>query len=225
MAVSGTYDFNLDIDEVIQEATEMIGGEDTLGHEPASARRSINLMLKDWQNRGVLLWSTSTTSVTVVASTTSYSLDSSTINALEVVISRDNTDVKLTRITPEEFMLIPNKTQTGKPNQYSIRRGRDNPVLSVWPLPENSTDVIKLEIVKELQDVNKSAIQNADLPKRFLPCLTMGLAYYMALKRPLVQPDRITLLKTNYEEMLNRALLEDRETSSIYILPRITFYN
>ena len=62
MAVSGTYDFNLDIDEVIQEATEMIGGEDTLGHEPASARRSINLMLKDWQNRGVLLWSTSVSS-------------------------------------------------------------------------------------------------------------------------------------------------------------------
>ena len=55
MAVSGTYDFNLDIDEVIQEATEMIGGEDTLGHEPASARRSVNLMLRDWQNRGILL--------------------------------------------------------------------------------------------------------------------------------------------------------------------------
>jgi hypothetical protein len=98
MAVSGTYDFNLDIDQVIQEASEMIGGENTLGHEPESARRSINLMLKDWQNRGVLLWSTSTTAVTVVASTTSYSLDSSTINALEVVISRDNTDVKLTSI-------------------------------------------------------------------------------------------------------------------------------
>ena len=95
MAVSGTYDFNLDIDQVIQEASEMIGGESTLGHEPESARRSINLMLKDWQNRGVLLWSTSTTAVTVVASTTSYNLDSSTINALEVVISRDNTDVKL----------------------------------------------------------------------------------------------------------------------------------
>ena len=225
MAVSGTYDFNLDIDQVIQEASEMIGGENTLGHEPESARRSINLMLKDWQNRGVLLWSTSTTAVTVVASTTSYSLDSSTINALEVVISRDNTDVKLTRITPEEFMVIPNKTQTGKPNQYSIRRGRDNPILSLWPLPENSTDIIKLELVKELQDVNKSAIQNADLPKRFLPCLTMGLAYYMSLKRPLVEAGRISLLKTNYEEMLNRALLEDRETSSIYLLPRVTFYN
>ena len=56
MATSGTFNFNLDIDEVIQEATEMIGGEHTLGHTPASARRSINLMLKDWQNRGILLW-------------------------------------------------------------------------------------------------------------------------------------------------------------------------
>ena len=60
MAVSGTYNFNLDIDEVIQEATEMIGGENTLGHEPASARRSINLMLKDWKIEvffsGVLLF-------------------------------------------------------------------------------------------------------------------------------------------------------------------------
>ena len=68
MAVSGTYNFNLDIDEVIQEASEMIGGESTLANEAASARRSINLMLKDWQNRGVLLWSTSTSSFTLTTS-------------------------------------------------------------------------------------------------------------------------------------------------------------
>ena len=225
MAVSGTYNFNLDIDEVIQEASEMIGGESTLANEAASARRSINLMLKDWQNRGVLLWSTSTSSFTLTTSVTSYSLDSSTINALEVVISRSNTDVKLTRITQEEYMLIPAQTQTGKPNQYTIRRGRDNPTLSVWPIPENSTDTLKLEVVKELQDVNKSAIQNADAPKRFLPALTCGLAYYMSMKRPLVPDTKIAMLKTNYEEILGRALQEDRETSSIYLLPRLTFYN
>ena len=225
MAVSGTYDFNLDIDQVIQEASEMIGGESTLGHEPESARRSINLMLKDWQNRGVLLWSTSTTSVTVVASTTSYSLESSTINALEVVISRDNTDVKLTRITPEEYLIVPAKTQTGKPNQYSIRRKRDNPVMSVWPIPDNSTDILKIEIVKEVEDTNKSADQNADVPKRFLPALTCGLAYYMSMKRPLVADTKIAMLKTNYEEKLGRAMEEDRERASIYLLPRLTFYN
>ena len=225
MAVSGTYNFNLDIDEVIQEAMEMIGGEDTLGHEPASARRSINLMLRDWQNRGILLWTTSTTAVTVVASTTAYDLASSTINALEVVISRDNTDVKLTRITPEEYLIIPAKTQTGKPNQYSIRRKRDNPVMSVWPIPDNSTDILKIEIVKEVEDTNKSADQNADIPKRFLPALTCGLAYYMSMKRPLVADTKIAMLKTNYEEKLGRAMEEDRERASIYLLPRLTFYN
>ena len=223
MAVSGTYDFNLDIDEVIQEATEMIGGEDTLGHEPASARRSINLMLKDWQNRGVLLWSTSVSSVTVAASTTTYSLASSTIDALEVVLNRDSTDIQLERIAPEEYLLIPNKTQTGRPNQYSIRRERDNPVLSVWPLPDNSTDVLKMEIISELQDVNKSAIQNADLPKRFLPCLTCGLAYYMSMKRPGVPENRIMMLKANYEELLMRAMEEDRERASMFIRPRLRY--
>ena len=223
MAVSGTYNFNLDIDEVIQEATEMIGGESTLGQEAASARRSINLMLKDWQNRGILLWTTSVSSQTVTASVTSYSLSASTIDTLEVVLSRDNTDTRLERITSEEYLLIPNKTQTGRPSQYSIRRERDNPVLSLWPLPDNSTDVLKMEIVSETQDTNKSAIQNADVPKRFLPCLTMGLAYYMSLKRPLVQEGRISLLKTNYEELLARAMEEDRQRASMHLVPKLRY--
>ena len=223
MAVSGTYSFNLDIDEVIQEATEMIGGENTLGHEPASARRSINLMLKDWQNRGVLLWSTSVSSVTIAASTTAYDLASSTVDALEVVLNRDDTDIQLERISPEEYLLIPNKTQTGRPSQYSIRRGRDNPVMSLWPIPENSTDVIKIEVISELQDVDKSAGQNADLPKRFLPCLTCGLAYYMSMKRPGVDGNRIQMLKANYEELLQRAMLEDRERATMRVVPRLIY--
>ena len=223
MAVSGTYNFNLDIDEVIQEAMEMIGGENTLGQEPASARRSINLMLKDWQNRGILLWSTSVSSVTVAASVTAYSLDSSTVDALEVVLERDDTDIQLTRISPEEYLLIPNKTQTGRPMQYSIRRGISNPTMSIWPIPENSTDVLKMEIISELQDVNKSAGQNADLPKRFLPPLTCGLAYYMSMKRPGVEGQRMQMLKGNYEELLSRAMLEDRERASMHVVPKLGY--
>ena len=223
MAVSGTYNFNLDIDEVIQEATEMIGGENTLGHEPASARRSINLLLKDWQNRGVLLWSTSVSSVTVAASVTAYSLGSSTVDALEVVLGRDDTDIQLTRISPEEYLLIPNKTQTGRPMQFSIRRGIANPTMSLWPIPENSTDILKMEVISELQDVDKSAEQNADLPKRFLPPLTCGLAYYMSMKRPGVEGQRIQMLKANYEELFSRALEEDRERASLRIIPRLGY--
>ena len=223
MAVSGTYNFNLDIDEVIQEAMEMIGGENTLGHEPASARRSINLMLKDWQNRGILLWSTSVSSVTVAASVTAYSLHASTVDALEVVLGRDDTDIQLTRISPEEYLLIPNKTQTGRPMQYSIRRGIANPTMSLWPIPENSTDILKMEVISELQDVDKSAEQNADLPKRFLPPLTCGLAYYMSMKRPGVEGQRIQMLKANYEELFSRALEEDRERASLRIIPRLGY--
>ena len=223
MAVSGTYNFNLDIDEVIQEAMEMIGGEDTLGHEPASARRSINIMLKDWQNRGILLWSTGVSSLTVTASTTAYDLSSTTIDALEVVLNRDSTDLQLQRVSPEEYLLIPNKTQTGRPSQYSIRRGRANPTLSLWPIPDNSTDILKIETISELQDVNKSAEQNADLPKRFFPCLTAGLSYYMSLKRTGVPSERINMLKVNYEETLARAMREDRERSSMFVRPKLGY--
>ena len=101
MAQSGTYNFNLDIDEVIQEAMEMIGGEETLGHEPKSARRSINLMLNDWQNRGVLLWSTFTTAVTVASSTTTYALENSVNDALYVTFKETSTatETKLGRIS------------------------------------------------------------------------------------------------------------------------------
>ena len=182
-------------------------------------------MLRDWQNRGILLWTTSTTAVTVAASVADYSLSSSTINVLEATTRRDNTDIKITRITPEEYLLIPAKTQTGRASQYSIRRGRDNPVMSIWPIPENSTDILRMEIVSELEDVDKSAIQNADTPKRFLPALTCGLAYYLSMKRPGVEATKIAMLKANYEEILGRAMEEDRERASIYLLPRLTFYN
>ena len=73
--------------------------------------------------------------------------------------------------------------------------------------------------------MNKSAILNEDTPKRFLPALTCGLAYYMSMKRPRVTSERIAMLKTNYEEVLGRAMEEDRERASIYLLPRLTFYN
>jgi len=221
MTTSGTYNFSMDIDEVIQEASEMIGGEQTLGNEPKSARRSINLLLQDWQNRGVLLWTANTTEVTVSASVTSYALTSSTIDALEVVVNRDDTDIQLERVSMEEYLKIPNKGQTGRPTQYSIRRDRTNPTLYVWPIPENSTDILKIEQVRYLQDVNKSAVQTADISRRFLPCLTTGLAYYMAIKRSGVEGGRIQFLKQEYEELLSRAMDEDKERASLHIVPRL----
>jgi len=221
MATSGTYNFSMDIDEVIQEAMEMIGGEQTLGHEPKSARRSINLLLQDWQNRGILLWTANTTVVSVSTSVTAYELTSSTIDVLEVAVNRDNTDIQIERITMEEYLKIPRKGQTGRPTQYAIRRDRDNPVLYLWPVPENTTDLLKIEQVRYTQDVNKSAVQTADISRRFLPCLAAGLAYQMSMKRPGVDGGRIQMLKMEYEERLARAMDEDRERSNLKIVPRL----
>ena len=221
MATSGTYDFSLDIDEVIEEAMEMIGGEQTLGHEPKSARRSINLLLQDWQNRGILLWTANTTTVSVSTSVTAYSLPDSTIDVTEAVLGRDNTDLQIERITMEEYLKIPRKGQKGRPSQYAIRRGRDNVTVFLWPVPENTTDLLKLEHIKYTEDVNKSAGQTADISRRFIPCLTAGLAYFMSMKRPGVNPARIQVLNQEYENRLERAMHEDRERASAYFLPRI----
>jgi len=223
MATSGTYNFSLDIDEVIQEATEMIGGEQTLGHEPQSARRSINLMLNDWQNRGVLLWTTYTTLVTVSTSVTTYDLSSSTTDALQINIRRDATDIELQRLSFEEYLNTPNKTQKGKPTQYTVKRDLSNPVVHLYPIPENTTDILVIEGIRQIQDVNKSADQNADAPVRFLPALTCGLAYYLSLKRDKVPMDRIALLKANYEEKLKNAMEEDKERASLYFKPKIGY--
>ena len=218
---SGSYNFNLEIGDVIQEATEMIGGEVTLGEEPRSARRSINLILSDWQNRGVCLWTTNTTTVSVAASTSQVSLGSHVSDVMQVVVNRDDTDLEMTRISYEEYLKIPNKGQTGRPSQYAIKRFSDNVQLFMWSVPDVNTDKLKIEKIDYMQDVDKSAIQNADMPRRFLPALTTGLAYYMSLKRPGISEARATFLKREYEERLGFAMTEDKERASLYITPKM----
>jgi len=211
----------MDIDEVIQEALEMIGGEQTLGNDPKSAVRSINLLLQDWQNRGILLWSTNTTVVDVSASVTAYSLSSNMVDAMEVVVNLSATDIQLDRISMEEYLKIPRKSQTGRPTQYAIRRGRSNPELYLWPVPDNNDYSLKIDKIKYLQDVNKSAGQIADVSRRFLPCMTAGVAYFMSLKRAGIDGNRIMFIKQEYEERLARAMDEDRERTSLRIVPKL----
>jgi hypothetical protein len=197
----------------------MIGGEATLGHEPKSARRSINLMLTDWGNRGVLLWSTGTTTVTVAASTTAYTLDGSVNDVFQIVYNEGNSDIVLERITYEEYLQLPQKGQTGRATQFAAKRDRDAVVVYPWPIASNSTDKLKIETINALQDIDKSATQNADIHKRFLPALTTGLAYYMSMKRAGTPPEKTMMLKGNYEETLARAMEEDRQRTSLWARP------
>ena len=140
---------------------------------------------------------------------------------MQVVVNRDDTDLEMTRISYEEYLKIPNKGQTGRPSQYAIKRFSDNVQLFMWSVPDVNTDKLKIEKIDYMQDVDKSAIQNADMPRRFLPALTTGLAYYMSLKRPGISEARAKFLKAEYEERLGFAMTEDKERASLYITHKI----
>lgn len=222
MASSGQTTFDLAIDDVIEQAFEQIGGQPISGEEARSARIALNLLLTEWQNRGVLLWKLVDTPVTVTTSTTSYTLDSDIIDSLQTTINVNSNDLEMNRITYQDYMKLPNKSQTGRPTQFSFLRGKDNVSMYVWPTPDQ-TYTMNLFAMTRVQDVTASAIQTGDVPFRFLPALVDGLAYKMSMRRPGVDPSKISFLKQQYEETFAFALEEDRQRTSMFIRPRLGY--
>ena len=218
MTTSGTYSWTLDVDEVIQEASEYVGWEITKAEEARSARRGINLILTDWQNKGISLWCVSTTTVSVTASTSSFSLAVPVEDILEAVVHETSTtDLRMDRINMEEYLLINNKSQTGRPSQFAVRREREGINVHLWPLGDEVKTLV-LEVLRRHQDVDAAA-QDVDVPRRFFPALCSGVAYRWALKRRDYPLEKVMLLKHDYEQLLKNAMDEDRERASTYLLP------
>lgn len=220
MALSGTTNWTLDAAEVIEEAYERIGQEARTGYDAQTARRSMNLLLADWANRGVHLWMVNAVSEALTASTASYTLDADIIDIMDVVIRRDGTDYLLERISRNEYQNLPVKTVEGRPTQYWVDRQRAAPVIHLYPTPENSTDTLRFYKMARVDDINASA-NDADVPYRFLPALTSGLAYYLAVKRA---PEKVQLLKALYEEDMYRAEQTDRDDTNMRVVPNLRGY-
>tara|TARA_R100001509_G_scaffold137672_1_gene91687 strand:- start:1232 stop:1888 length:657 start_codon:yes stop_codon:yes gene_type:complete len=216
MAVSNSRDFNIDVAEAIDEAYERCGGEGKTGYSLRSARRSLNIMLAEWANRGINLFTVEQVTTTLTAGTANYTLGIDTIDILEMVIRRNNTDTSVDRISRSAYLNIPNKTSTGKPSQFFVDR-QVNPILYLWQTPENSTDQIVYYRLVRIDDADDYT-NDFDVPFRFYPCLVAGLAYYLSIK---VAPDRSAMLKSMYDEEFTRAASEDRDRSSLQLVPRI----
>ncbi len=219
MAVSGSTDFELDVSDYIEEAYERCGLEVRTGYDLKTAKRSLNLMLADWANRGLNQWTIEQTTVSLTEDTAEYTLGASTIDVLDAVIRRSGTDFALERISRGDYINIPTKTTKARPSQFFIDR-QINPVLKLWPVPENSTDTVIIDKLVRMDDAD-TFTNTMDLPFRFYPCLAAGLAYYIALKRA---PDRVPLLKQLYEEEFNRAAFEDVDRANLSLTPRRDFY-
>ncbi len=219
MALSGTSDFELDVAEYIEEAFERCGLEVRTGYDLKTAKRSLNLMLAEWANRGLNQWTIKQRSQAVTQGTGNYLIDADVIDVLSVVVRRDNTDYALDRYSREEFLTIPNKTTQGRPSQFFLDR-QITPNLQLWPVPENSTDIVFYDALTRMQDAD-TFINSSDMPFRFYPCLAAGLAYYIAIKRA---PQRIQILKAAYEEEFERAMTEDRDRASFNVVPRYEYF-
>ena len=292
MAISGSANFDLDVAEIIEEAFERCGLEARTGYDAVTARRSLNLMLADWANRGINLWTVrqfsqtvaqlsstsaidtypigtitatindsssfsvgetitgassdttakiitkpSSTSLTITipsgaftanetitgsssGADTVISADPSledvqkTIDILDMVVRRSGSDITINRISRGDYLAIPDKDDQGRATQFFVDR-LITPTVTIWPVPENSTDTLIYYRLIRMDDADEST-NTMEVPFRFLPCLVSGLAYCIAVKRA---PARMADLKVSYEEDFFRAATEDRDRTSLQLVP------
>ena len=219
MAVSDSTDFELDVAEYIEEAFERCGLEVRTGYDLKSAKRSLNLMLAEWANRGLNQWTITQTTQALTSGTATYNLNTNVIDILSVVVRRSSTDFAMERISRSTYLGIPTKSTTGRPNQFFLDR-QITPVLKIWPTPENSTDTIIFDALTRMDDAD-TFINTMDMPFRFFPCLAAGLAYYISMKRA---PNRTQMLKAVYEEEFQRAMTDDRDRASFNVVPQYEYF-
>ena len=224
MATSGTTTFNPDQVSLIEEACSIAGFEARTGYDFRSARFALNTLLMEWANRGVNLWTLTSNSVVLTASTASYSLPSDCVDLFELILrtsAGDATlqqDLKLSRISMSQYATIPNKLSTGRPLQYVVDR-QISPTVTLWPVPDATTTYTMFYYyLRRLEDAGTSAGLTQDVPFRFYPALVAGLAYYMALRKP-DMTERVPVLKNYYDEQFQLASDEDREKAAVRFVP------
>lgn len=246
MTTSGTTAFNLNLNELIEEAFERCGAELRTGYDFRTARRSLNLLTIEWANRGINLWTIEQGSIPLNQGQITYELPIDTIDLLEHVVrtqsGQGQTDININRISVDTYATIPNKNAQGRPIQVWINRqsgatypaggrpagtntttGVDHPTINVWPAPEQSNYYTFVYWrLRRIQDAG-TGVTTQDIPFRFIPCMVAGLAYHLSKKIPGAL-ERSQMLKMEYEELWQQAADEDREKAPLRIAPRQMFF-
>jgi len=227
MASSGTTAFNLNIDEVIDEAYERCSLSTQSGYDLKRARRNLNLLFSEWGNRGVHLWKVELNEVALVSGQPNYTTPAAVSDVLEAFISTTNAagnnintqDVSLTKIDRSAYAALPNKYATGQPSQYYVDR-QITPIINLYQAPDASTyTTLKYYSINRIEDAGAYG-NTPDTPYRFLPCMVAGLAYYLSFMKA---AEKTQMLKLAYEDEMKRALDEDGSRTSLYISPQTFF--
>jgi hypothetical protein len=308
MATSGTTAFNLDLNDLFEEAFERCGKQLRSGYDFRTATRSLNLLTIDWANRGINLWTIEQDQIVMNTGQAIYALPVDTIDILDAVTRQyngyttDQIDINLSRISESTYSTIPNKNAYGRPIQMWVNRQSGNtaaipattlngaisatdttitlasvvglpttgfvtigteiiayqnilgnqivnawrgqanttaashnsgtqvfntqlPCVNVWPTPNSPGNQYTLVYyrMRRMQDAG-TGVTTQDIPFRFIPAMVAGVAFEVSRKLDDVDPNRIAMLKADYEEQFQRAADEDREKANLRIVPRDMFY-
>ena len=235
-----TFDKTFSIDEIIEEAFERLGIQNITGYQLKTSRRSINIMLQEWGNRGIHYWEIDDTNIDLIEGQSDYDFFRSTADGTSAVTtptngitgmsdileaqlrsdrtSTDQSDSPMTKVDRSTYAGFSNKLSKGTPNQYWVERFIDKVRVHIYPTPDstNASKDMHFYFIKRIQDVG--AYTNAtDIPFRFVPCMVSGLTYYLSMK---YAPQLTQQMKLVYEDEFQRALQEDGSASSTYITPK-----
>ena len=183
MTTTGTNLFNMDFTEIAEEAWERAGREMRSGYDLKTARRSMNLMTIEWQNRGINMWTIEQGFITLTPGLATYALPTDTIDLLEHVIrtgansSATQADLSITRISVSTYATIPNKLQQARPIQVFIQRlsGQVNPTTSYLNGAITATaTTITLDTVVGLAGSGFIRLESEDIYYTFITGNTLG---------------------------------------------------
>jgi hypothetical protein len=228
MAVSGSKNFELDVAEYIEEAFERCGLELRTAYDLKTAKTQFKFLLAEWANRGLKSVDYFTN---IYCSNTRHKFiqlrcnhPTAVIDVLDAFIRRTTngtpSDLQMNQISRSEYAAVPDKTAQGRPSQYFVDK-QITPKIYLYNAPENSTDVLYVNRIMRMDDVDAST-NTVQMPFRFYPCLSAGLAYYLSLKKA---PERTGMLKQLYEEEFERALSQDEDRASFRATPDLRAYD
>lgn len=209
---------DLTFKEIFEEAFERAtNGEMRSGYDLRTVRRSFNVMMMEWANRGLNLWTIEEGSLALSDGTATYSLPTDTIDLIEHTIQLSSgNEYNLYRMTVSTYAKQTNKSQEARPTQIYVQR-TTSPQVTLWPTPDQSY-TLKYWRIARLDGLSQGIAGTPDIPSRFVPPLISGLAYHIACKTKEGE-SRIQFLEQQYEKDWRLAAEEDRDRATLKLVP------
>jgi hypothetical protein len=236
VATTGTYNYDPQIVEVIDEAFErgaLMDPKDIGQRHLESFFRSLKTMLNsEWSNIGVRRWMIQQAQEPMTVGKGDFRLPIGAIDIVGAVLRRSNADTELYPISRDDYLAIPTKTINGRPDRYWVDRqaGNFSATLSnkrvyLWQRGSNTTDIVVYDYFRQIQDVGAPK-NTPQIPTNAMAALMAGMSAYMAEK---FKPERFDKMMLRYKGPnwadptrtiggeLGALLMEDRERSDIEI--------